>query len=96
MYPGHVCLDISPLYGPRVVESGKVAAVELTCSFSHNVSELNQLDVKCYFQVAIPLYSTFVHNTQRRTIPCTQNPPLYITLYTEHCTAKYLVNRTLI
>ena len=51
---GHVCLDISPLYGPRVVESGQEAAIELTCSFSHNASELNQLDVKCYFQV----YST--------------------------------------
>lgn len=47
---GHVCLDISPLYGPRVVESGQEAAVELTCSFAHNASELNQLDVKCYFQ----------------------------------------------
>jgi hypothetical protein len=48
---GDVCLDISPLYGPRVVESGQEASVELSCSFSHNASELNQLDVKCYFQV---------------------------------------------
>jgi len=62
---GDNCLKIEPLEGPWVVEANSRPYVDLTCGFSFNSSEINQLDVKWYFQNSAQPFIQWVPSTGR-------------------------------
>jgi len=63
---GDECLDIEPLEGPWVIESGSRPYVDLVCNFAFNKSEINQLDVKWYFKEEAQPFIQWVPSSNRQ------------------------------
>ena len=66
LLPGFLCVEITDLVVPSVVESGSEPWVDLSCQFSYNESERKQLDIKWYFNENVTPFLQWIPSSGRK------------------------------